>query len=131
MIQIDPSELTYSFSRASGKGGQNVNKLNTKATLSWNLFHSKSINYSIKMRFKEMYSNMISEDGTVLITSQKHRTQTLNKGDCLEKLLNYLSKVEFPKKARKATKPTRSSKEKRLKTKKLKGLNKKLRQEKF
>ncbi|OUR97351.1 hypothetical protein A9Q84_13585 [Halobacteriovorax marinus] len=131
MIQLDPSELSYSFSRASGKGGQNVNKLNTKATLTWNLFHSKSINYSIKLRFKEKFSNMISDAGQVVITSQKHRTQTLNKGDCLDKLMNYLSKVEFAQKARKATKPTRGSKEKRLKSKKLNGLNKKLRQEKF
>ncbi|WP_372652655.1 alternative ribosome rescue aminoacyl-tRNA hydrolase ArfB [Halobacteriovorax sp.] len=131
MIELLEKEVQFTFSRASGKGGQNVNKLNTKANLSWNIYDSKLLTYREKENFKLKYPNSIKEGGSVIITSSLHRTQKLNKDECLRKLMKLISKAKEFKKVRVKTKPTRSSQEKRIKEKKSKGLTKKLRQEKF
>ncbi len=131
MIETLEKEVTFTFSRASGKGGQNVNKLNTKANLSWNIYNTKLITYREKENFKSKYPNSIKEGGVVLVTSSLHRTQKLNKDECLRKLMKMISKAKEFKKVRVKTRPTRSSQEKRIKEKKSKGQTKKLRQEKF
>jgi ribosome-associated protein len=123
-------ELKFSYARSSGKGGQSVNKTNTKATLVWNLNDSASLDIAHKKRFKERYSSQISEDGSIVIHSQSHRTQTLNKEECIKKLNQMIYSTRFAPKKRKSTRPTKGSVERRIKTKKLKGLTKKLRREK-
>lgn len=130
MKSVDYSELNFSYARSSGKGGQSVNKTNSKATLTWNLNSSMSLNTQHKNRFKEKFSNQLNADGILTIHSQNHRTQTLNKEECIRKLNKMIDVTRFEQKKRKSTKPTRGSVEKRIKTKKLKGLTKKLRRQK-
>ena len=113
MLEIDESECVFSFSRSSGPGGQNINKVNTKATLTWDIESSVSCSNDIKERFKKKYSRHFVED-KVVIHSQNFRSQKRNKQDCLDKLNKYLQSVEKPPKKRKPTKPTRSSIKKRL-----------------
>ncbi|WP_052590624.1 alternative ribosome rescue aminoacyl-tRNA hydrolase ArfB [Halobacteriovorax marinus] len=131
MLEELSKEIQYSFSKASGKGGQNVNKLNTKATLVWNIYNTKLLTYRQKENFKLKFPSMIKEDGSITISSKEHRTQKLNKEECMRKLLKMCKKAKEFEKKRIGTKPTRSSKEKRIKNKKLKGHIKKMRQEKF
>ncbi len=131
MIDLIEKEVEFSFSRASGRGGQNVNKVNTKANLTWNIYKTDLLSYREKENFKLKFPNMIKDGGSVLITSSEHRTQKLNREGALRKLEKLILKAKEFKKVRVKTRPTRSSKEKRIKNKKLQGLTKKLRQEKF
>ena len=92
---------------------------------------SKALREDVKERFLKKYSRRILEDGTVLIVSQRFRSQDRNIADCIEKLEEMIESVRVPPKKRKATKPTRSSIEKRLKAKKGKSDLKKMRQKKY
>lgn len=129
--KIHPSELILSFSRSSGSGGQNVNKVNTKATLHWNVLANTSLPRDVYERFVTKYNKRISEDGMLTLNSQKHRSQGLNTTDVIEKLHEMIESVEVAQKARKATKPSRSAVTKRLNEKKVHGDKKKSRQEKY
>jgi ribosome-associated protein len=126
-IKIPFSEFTFSFARSSGAGGQNINKVNTKAVMYWDIELSESISWDIKERFKARYGNYIVEGGQVQITSQKNRTQKANIDDCIAKLHVMLEEVRFPPKPRKKTKPKRSAIEKRLKGKKIDSEKKRMR----
>lgn len=130
MINIPRSEFTFSFSRSSGAGGQNVNKVNSKATLEWDMKNSNSIFPGVKLRFEAAFSRyMVGEK--VVISSQVHRSQNMNIEECISKLHALLKQVQFPPKDRRPTKPTKSSIKKRLESKTVKSKIKKLRQEKF
>lgn len=118
-IKIPFSEFTFSFARSSGAGGQNINKVNTKAVMYWDISISESISPEIKQRFRERYGNYIIDSDLVQITSQKNRTQKANIDDCVSKLHAMLEEVRVPPKPRKKTKPKRSAIEKRLKGKKI------------
>ncbi|EQC47476.1 alternative ribosome rescue aminoacyl-tRNA hydrolase ArfB [Bacteriovorax sp. Seq25_V] len=130
MIKIPYNEFTFSFSRSSGAGGQNVNKVNTKATLSWNMQNSDSCSEAVKKRFTDKYKRFIA-GGLVVISSQKYRSQSRNVDDCIEKLHDYINEVRLPPKARRETKPTKTSVKKRLDSKSIRSKIKKLRNEKF
>lgn len=130
MIKIPTNEMSFSFSRSSGPGGQNVNKVNSKVTLTWNIVISISCSPSVKERFYNKFKQYLVED-CVVINSQKSRSQNQNIEDCIKKLHELLAKVEHPPKLRKATKPTKGSVKKRLESKKINSSKKKLRSEKF
>jgi ribosome-associated protein len=130
MISIPYSEFTFTFSRSSGAGGQNVNKVNTRATLVWDITKSISISEAIKKRFSLKYKRYLIES-VVMISSQKTRSQSQNIDDCISKLNECLSEVEFPPKNRRPTKPTRGSVKRRLDTKTKHSKLKKQRREKF
>ena len=129
-IIIPYSEFTFSFSRSSGPGGQNVNKVNSKVTLTWDIEVSEACNDAVKKRFKEKYLRFIVTD-LVVLHSQKHRSQKMNIDDCVEKLETFLNSVLLPPRIRKKTKPTKSSNKKRLDSKSKQSKEKKLRGEKF
>jgi ribosome-associated protein len=116
-IRIPMGELKFTFSRSSGPGGQNVNKVNTKAQLRWNLAESSALNEDVKQRLSQQYKRRVTTDGDVLITSQRYRDQSRNASDCLDKLREMVVEAARRPKARKATKPPRRAKEKRLKQK--------------
>ena len=115
---ISETELLFSFVRSSGAGGQNVNKVNSKAVLHWHVMYSKNLPLLVKNRFMEKWKNKISSQGYLVLTSDTFRDQEKNIQDILDKLDRMIDAVWLPPKVRKKTRPTRSSVEKRLKAKK-------------
>lgn len=130
-FKIPATEFSFSFSRSSGAGGQNVNKVNTKATLQWNALANTSLPKDVLERFIKKYSKRLNEDGVLTLVSQKSRSQNLNSTDVVEKLHEMINSVAIAPKIRKATKPSRSAVNKRLNEKKSHGDKKKSRQEKY
>jgi ribosome-associated protein len=121
MVTIPMSEMEFSYVRSSGPGGQNVNKVNSKAQLHWNIRQSPSIPDEVRARFIETFGARISDEGTVLVTSDRHRDQPRNREDCIEKLHEMLRQVWTPPRKRKKTKATRGSQRRRLDSKKRHG----------
>ncbi|MGD0519509.1 MAG: alternative ribosome rescue aminoacyl-tRNA hydrolase ArfB [Thermoguttaceae bacterium] len=113
-LQIPMREFTFTFSRSSGPGGQNVNKLSTKATLRWPMRTSKSLPDAVRSRFLAKFGNKLTIDGDLLITSQRFRDAGRNTADCLEKLRCMLNSVAETPKQRRPTKPTKASVHRRL-----------------
>ena len=118
-IKVPLKEFEFSFSRSSGPGGQNVNKLNTKALLRWHIRSTKSLPPGVRERFIQKYKRRITTDGDILITSQRFRDQGRNVADCLSKLRDMILTVEVAPKIRRATKPSRGSKVRRRKAKEI------------
>jgi len=127
-IQIRLREFRFSFSRSSGAGGQNVNKVNTKATLRWEVASSPSLPQDVRARFLQRYPRRITASGELVLTSQRFRDRGRNVADCLEKLRTMLADVARPPRRRRATRPTRASVERRLSSKRRTKLKKRQRQ---
>jgi ribosome-associated protein len=110
-------ELQFSFARSGGPGGQNVNKVNSKAVLRWNVKSSASLPESIRSRFLARNKNRVSEDGIFVLTSERYRDQGRNVADCLAKLRDLLREAATPPRRRIPTKLPRAVKESRLRSK--------------
>jgi len=113
-LQIPLAEFEITFARSSGPGGQNVNKVNSKAILRWAVQSSPSLPEAVRERFLQKYGNRFTTEGELLVTSQRYRDAPRNLQDCLEKLRAMLLGVVHPPKHRRATRPTRGSVERRL-----------------
>lgn len=111
-------EVQFLTSRSSGPGGQNVNKVNSKVTLKFNIRDSKVLSDTQKELLLEKLSNRITADGVLSITSQESRSQTANKEVAVTKFNQLMTEVFRKKKKRKATKPSKASREKRRVSKK-------------
>jgi ribosome-associated protein len=116
-ISLDPSELTISFIRASGPGGQNVNKVSSAAQLRFDLRASPSLSPAVKARAARLAGSRLTTEGEIVITADQHRTQALNRDDAVKRLVALLAAAAVPPKPRRATRPTLASKERRLKGK--------------
>jgi peptidyl-tRNA hydrolase ICT1 len=99
-ILIPVEKLEMNFSRSSGPGGQNVNKLNTKVDLRFHVATSDWMTEDCKKRLFEDYPNRINNEGFFIITSQEHRTQEMNKKEAISKLQSIIELVRIPKKER-------------------------------
>ena len=110
---IPVREIYFDFVRSSGPGGQNVNKVNSKAQLRWNVWRNQSLPEPVRARFLARFHPKITKSGEVLITSDRFRDRGRNQEDCLEKLRQMLATVAVAPKPRKKTKPSRHSQEKR------------------
>jgi ribosome-associated protein len=120
-LTIPPEEFSWSFVRSGGPGGQNVNKVATKAVLRWDLAGSPSLPEEVKARLRVQNPRRVTTEGEVVLSSQRYRDQERNRQDCLEKLRAMIVQALFVPKARKKTKPSRASRERRLAAKKRRG----------
>ena len=116
-IRIPLRELHFDFARSSGPGGQNVNKVATKAVLRWPVARSRSLPDDVRERFMARYRRRITRDGELVLQSQRFRDRGRNVADCLEKLREMLDAVAMPPKPRKPTKPSGASRKRRLESK--------------
>jgi len=130
-LSIPLQEFDFSFSRSSGPGGQNVNKVNTKATLRWAVAGTASLPEGIKERFLAKYKRRITNEGELVMQSQRFRDQGRNVADCLNKLREMVLEVATAPRHRRPTKPSKASKERRLVSKREKSQKKQQRRKPF
>ena len=127
-ISLDESELEESFVRSSGPGGQNVNKLSTAVQLRFDVRRSLSLPNDVAIRLMKLAGSRLTNDGVIVILAQRHRTQERNRADARERLVELIREAATPPKPRRATKPTKASKQRRLESKKHRSGVKNLRQ---
>jgi ribosome-associated protein len=120
-------ELLFTASRSEGPGGQNVNKVNSKITLRFDIPHSEIITDDEKKVLMDKLSSFLTKEGVLILSSQEKRSQLQNKEEVMKKLDTLLTKAFEVKKRRKPTKPSKSAKDERLKKKKLASEKKKWR----
>src|ERR1700760_5003541 len=108
-IGIDESEIEERFIRASGPGGQNVNKLSTAVQLRFDLRHSPSLPEAMRARAERLAGKRLTRDGVLVITAQRHRTQERNRQDALDRLIELLREAAIAPTPRRPTRPTRAS----------------------
>jgi ribosome-associated protein len=126
-IQIPDAELQFTYVRSSGPGGQNVNKVSSKAVLRWRVITSAALPPEVRARFLARFKSRLTTEGDLLISSQRYRDQGRNIEDAREKLREMILAVAVPPKRRRPTKPTRSSVAKRIESKQARSKTKKMR----
>jgi ribosome-associated protein len=127
-ISLSDDEIRLEFVQSSGPGGQNVNKVASKAQLRFDT-NSPSLPEEVRARLRQIAKNRISEDGILLIEARRYRSQDQNRADAINRLVELIRKATVQPKKRKRTKPTQASIEKRLESKRRRGEAKRLRRE--
>jgi ribosome-associated protein len=117
-ISIDDSELEESFIRASGPGGQNVNKVSSAVQLRFDVRHSPSLPGDVRSRLERLAGRRLTREGVLVIIAQRHRTQERNREDARERLIELVREAATPPVPRRPTRPTRASRERRIESKK-------------
>ncbi len=126
-IAIPDEEFSFDYARASGPGGQNVNKVASKVILRWHPGNSPSLPPAVKDRLLRAVASKLTTEGELIVTSQLTRDQGRNVDDCLEKVRRLVLAASVPPKTRRPTKPTKASRERRLESKGKRSETKKLR----
>jgi ribosome-associated protein len=126
-IGIDESELHFDFVRSSGPGGQNVNKVATAVQLRFDAAHSPSLSEEVRRRLVRIAGKKVTTEGVLVITARRHRTQQKNRDDAVNRLVELVRRASVVPKARRKTRPTRASKQRRLVEKRWKSETKRTR----
>lgn len=129
-ISIDESEIEESFVRSSGPGGQNVNKLSTAVQLRFDVRHSPSLPNDVAIRLMRLAGRRMTKNGVLVLIAQNHRTQERNRAEAMERLIDLIQQAAVKPTPRRATRPTKASKERRIESKKRRSGIKNLRQSK-
>lgn len=125
-IVLDEADFEISFVRASGPGGQNVNKLSTAAQLRYPVARANLAD-DVAARLERLAGQRLTKDGVIVIHAQRFRTQERNRDDAIERLVELFREVSVRHKPRRATRPTFASKQRRLEGKKIRGKVKSMR----
>jgi len=116
-VVIPDTDLSFAFVRASGPGGQNVNKVSSAVQLRFDMQGSTALSDAVKSRLRSLAGRRVTDDGAILIIARNQRSQDQNRREALERLAELIQRALVVPKARRATKPTRASRERRLDTK--------------
>jgi ribosome-associated protein len=126
-VSIKEDEIQIDFVRASGPGGQNVNKVSTAAQLRFDIRGTASLAPDVKERLMRMAGSRVTEDGILIIEAKRYRTQEQNRADAIQRLVTLVQKALEKPKTRHKTRPTLASRQKRLQAKRQHGQKKHLR----
>ncbi len=116
-IRLDPREIEISFIRASGPGGQNVNKVSSAVQLRFDVRQSQAYDDYVRERLEKLAGSRLTREGVLVLTAQEHRSQERNREDAIERLLTLIRAAAVVPKIRRATRPTLGSKKRRLDSK--------------
>jgi ribosome-associated protein len=126
-LVIDEREIEERFIRASGPGGQNVNKLSSAVQLRFDVGRSPGLSPAIRARLARLAGKRLTKDGILIITAQRYRTQARNRDDAMARLVALLERAAVPPTVRRATRPTAASRQRRLASKQRRATIKRLR----
>jgi len=126
-VLIPLREIRTRASRSGGPGGQNVNKVETRVEAVWNLDESTSLTAAEKARLRSALGSRVAAEGSIRVVSQRHRSQARNREAAVERLRTMVATALRPRKSRRATAPTRASREARMETKRRRAVLKRLR----
>lgn len=116
-ISLDEREIEETFIRASGPGGQHVNKTSSAVQIRFDVRRSRSLPEEVAARLMDLAGSRLTQDGVIVITAETHRSQRLNRQEALARLVALIRSAAIRRKARRPTRPTRASRERRLASK--------------